>query len=223
MNIFTPKFPKKFGTAAEFREWDEKIQREYPIRYKIDKFLTNAYRHCILFPKWRLRDAKWWVLHRFHPKHRYHVHKSRTLSPEYYDTDTRILHHAFDLFAEWVENQSHWLHYISDLENDFKEGHLSREEFDNYVQFKNEVDYLYNWWTKVYPNREDRLDEQLPLPSLLEELGFMAVFDEKYQDCDQVKEWRRINRLRHEDDQRWEEEVTSNLIRLIKIRPRLWD
>lgn len=42
---------------------------------------------------WRLKDAKYWVYYRWHPKHRYNVVKT-DLPPGYYDEDKRLLHAA---------------------------------------------------------------------------------------------------------------------------------
>lgn len=220
-----PKFPKSAGTVAEFREWREKLQREYPVRYKINEALTWLYRRLFLFPMWRLRDAKWWVLHRVHPKHRYHVHKAKSLTPGYHDTDTLILHHAFDLFAKFMKRQLDGKSFVkwTDFQEEIEGGHMDQQEADEREQTWKEMVELYQWWTEVYPRREDKLDEDLPMPKLPEEWGWMSPLDDKYRDTPQVQEWSRINSLRSKEEARWIEEDTNNLIRLAKIRKSLWD
>lgn len=56
-----------------------------------------------------MREYYWKVLHRLHPKHRYHVVKTG-LRPDYYDPDIRIaaaiLKEAHDYYGEysWIES-----------------------------------------------------------------------------------------------------------------------
>lgn len=220
-----PKFPKQAGTIKEFREWDEYCAREYPIRYKIDKFLEKAYRHLIQFPCWRLRDAKWWVLHRIHPKHRYHVHKAKSLEPNYYDVDTLILHHSFDLFADFMERQLtddarvKW----TGFEEDVAAGHMSQEEATERTNLWTEMYDLYHWWTQTRPRREEQLELLHPLDDVDHKFGLLTVLDEDYQNTPEGQRRRAILRERLHLEEKWAEEDTEYLIRLAKIRRSLWD
>ena len=51
--------------------------------------------------RYSVRDVYWWVVHR--TTKRFHVVHLRSLKPNYWDTDTRILHAVMDLIVEHVE------------------------------------------------------------------------------------------------------------------------
>lgn len=220
-----PKFPKQAGTIKEFREWDEYLAREYPIRYKIDKFLEKAYRHLIQFPCWRLRDAKWWILHRIHPKHRYHVHKAKSLEPNYYDVDTLILHHSFDLFADFMDRQ------LSDdarvkwtgFEEDVAAGYMTEEEATLREDLWKEMNVLHHWWTQVRPLRDEQIELLYPLEDVDHKFGPLTVLDDDFRDSPEGQRRQEVFQKRNAQEEKWIEEDTENLIRLIKIRRSLWD
>ena len=50
--------------------------------------------------KWN--TAKWWLLHRFHPKYRYHIINTG-LKPGYYDEDQLILNACFAMLERYIE------------------------------------------------------------------------------------------------------------------------
>jgi len=227
MKIFfnlLPEFPKLFGTAREFREWEEELQRKYPLRYKINNIIEKIYRRVFLFPKWRLWDFKWSLYHRFHPKHRYTVHKIKSLPPGYYDPDTLIVHHSFDIFAEFMEFQLSGKSYTkwTNFEEDVEQGHMSQEEADEREAVWKTMNELYDWWTNFVPNEEQWLEENYPRPRLPREWGMLAAFDDKYRDTPEVKEWSEACKAKHEAERRLKEQETENFIRLVKIRDYLW-
>lgn len=51
-----------------------------------------------------LDNAKWWVVHRFHPKHRYHVIHTG-LEPGWYDRDFLMAHLMVKLLIDFVEKE----------------------------------------------------------------------------------------------------------------------
>lgn len=182
------------------------------------------------FDHTRLSKAIWWVRHRIEPKNRYHVHKLRSLPPGYYDPSDQILHHAFDIFAEFMEYQlsgkSHVVweyskeHYPEWMLEDEEQLKSMNEEITRRNHIWSEMKDLYHWWTVVYPNQEDTLPEYDNIPK---EWGTMAMFKDEYRDTPEVKAWRRNADLRNEMEDKWLQEENDNLIRLAKIRHSLWD
>lgn len=215
-----PPFPKSAGTIKEFKDWRIHLQETYPRRYRLSKFLESMYRRVLLFPAWRFRDAKWAMLHRFHPKHRYHVLKPRTLKPGYIDPCEMLLHAPFDLFAEFFEHTTgpngHTLWDYTNIEPDESCGR-TQDEIDYRQNLWLTMNELYNWWME----RPNRVEEELP--DLPEEWGFMAIFDDDYRDEPIVKEWRVVSDRRTAQDEAWEKEDQDMLHKLIDIRKHLWD
>lgn len=52
----------------------------------------------------KLVNIYWWIMHRFHPKHRYNIIKL-PLKLSYYDWNIRIIYATFELFCEWKKIQ----------------------------------------------------------------------------------------------------------------------
>lgn len=216
-----PKFPKSAGTCKEFRDWDIELRAKYPTRYKINAFLETAQRKLFLYPSWRLRDAKYWVLHRIHPKYIYHKITLKTLKPGYHDTSELILHTSFDLFTEFMEFQlSDDCHILWDYSEEVPDENVS----EAYILERQErwvtMNELYEWWTKVRPNREDTQED---FPDLPDDWGFMAPLNEDFDDTPEVKEWRRVADEHNRQEEEWNREDETMLIRLMKIRLSLWD
>ncbi len=82
---------------------------------------------------------------------------------------------------------------------------------------------LYNWWTKVYPNRPDPHDASgwTAMCDKNREEGW-NIFDRVDQTEEEHKETHRILDLCHKIEQEYKDEDTEMLIRLIKIRDSLW-
>jgi hypothetical protein len=50
-----------------------------------------------------IKDAYWWIMHRFHPKHRYNKPLC-SLKPGYYDPRTRIKNVIFEEVCEYIKS-----------------------------------------------------------------------------------------------------------------------
>lgn len=122
-------------------EWEEKTKKKYPIRYLLFETLTFKLRYFIN----RIIDVKWWFLHRFHPKYRYHVIKT-DLKPRYYDTDTRILYNCFKLLNDFIEHEADSI--------DWKGS--SDEHFEAYCTMKE----LWYWWNCIRPTEWENFYEE---------------------------------------------------------------
>ena len=211
------------GTMKEFEDHKNALKADYPIRWAIGDFLqTNYYRIY-----GRINSAYWWVQYRVNPKHNYTTHKIPSLPPGYYDTDTLILHHAFDLFATFMKRQLNDPPHVWE----YKEEHFSEWEIkENPEGVKKEIEHrnaiwkemneLYEWWTVTYPNQEDTLPDYSEFPKAW---GSMAALNEDYDDTPEKDEWKRICDIRFKAEERWKQEEIDNLIRLAKIQHSLWD
>ena len=68
------------------------------IHFREDKPKWKVFiRDCWWTVKHFFQRQYWWVMHR--TVHRYNIIKIRTLSPDYYDVDTRLLHGIFELLT----------------------------------------------------------------------------------------------------------------------------
>jgi len=111
----------------------------------------------------RIKDIKWWFLHRFHPKHRYHVLKYRNVEPGWYDIDYRMLHACFDLFLDFIEKEDgletlkYQYTYLEEEEVTYFTTQEKEEMHKRNKEIYEEAVYLYNWWTKIYPINKDEI------------------------------------------------------------------
>lgn len=110
------------------------------------------------FPFRQLHDIKWWILHRFHPKHRYHVHKFRDLEPGWHDVDGKMLYACFDFLCDYVEKQDPGLESVkyqwTYRQNQEEPGYtFPEEDIASAKHTYDEISYLYNWWKSTLPGR----------------------------------------------------------------------
>lgn len=111
----------------------------------------------------RTREFVWKIIHRVHPKHRYHVVKTG-LKPGYYDPDVRILYSNMNLMKEFVEITKDTVDWDSD------EGHQHAW---------NELQDIYKWWEGYEELLESR-DKALNSPNYEEYFDFEnRVHDEE--------------------------------------------
>lgn len=103
----------------------------------------------------RLDDFKWRILHRVHPKYRYHVHKFHKLDPGWHDADYKMLHACFDFLVEFVEKEDGlstlMLQYtFAERDGEFcladAEGSMDQEGYEFAKHVYKEARELYDWW-----------------------------------------------------------------------------
>lgn len=99
----------------------------------------------------KITDIKWWILHRVHPKHRYHVVKLN-LEPGYYDPDARILYAVMSIVSDFVKDHGG----IEKLEEFTKELEQEEEFIPiNQISSQKEVAIIYRWWTEEWKEHWD--------------------------------------------------------------------
>lgn len=126
---------------------------------------------------------------------------------EWYDKDTILLHAAFQLLVDFIEQEK------PDKIIDWDHDELHRKAWGEIVE-------LYKWWTEERPNRKNPLDEVDHPPD--EEYQTTAegylIFPSREQYPDYYAAFDKFTALENE----WFEEDQKNLHRLIEIRPFLW-
>ena len=137
--------------------------------------------------------------------------KIATLDKGWHDKDEILLHAAFQLLADFVEQE----HPEKIVDWDANELHKSAWD---------EITGLYKWWTKTRPKRRSPLDDKkLKRPPFKlkkiagSDMRRLAMPDKKkYAEYYQaLEEHARLEKEWYEEDQR-------NLHRLIEIRGFLW-
>ena len=105
-----------------------------------------------------LRQAKYWVLHRVAPRHRYHMIDTR-LDPGYYDIDTLMLHGMFSLLRRYVEDEMGGVEKIISFNDDLR-NHPDPNEPDGassgQADMQEEAVRLYEWWMTDRPAMKAR-------------------------------------------------------------------
>jgi hypothetical protein len=174
-----------------------------------------------------IRDAKFWIFYRVHPKHRYHIINTG-LEPGYYDEDTLILHGCFAMLERYIE----WHGGDSDLEKFSKDllaepdknapPGLQSHQGDSQL----EAVKLYRWWKVEKPADEKLRDDlMMKLYGDKKRVSFVPTDHPQLQkmeftpfEGDEIaieKEFRALEKKIEDDEQ-------AMLHRLIDIRPGLW-
>jgi hypothetical protein len=193
------------GTAKEWRLWEERTREDHPVAWFVFHTAIEG-----AFDQWRarvaapIRDAAWWVRYRFCRKHRYHVIDTK-LRPGYHDADTQLLHASFAILADFVYRQKNGGHVDWDADPEHAKGWAEMQALDT-------------WWREERPLRDSRLPEypHVDLPDL-------ELFEEENQGRADVQEFYRVCEIRRTMEAQFKQEDEDMLIRLAKIRTRLWD
>jgi len=196
-------------TRTGWRKWDEAMEEQFPIRNWFHNKFVRFFQNMVKRISWRTRDAKCAFLHRFVKKHQYHVLRPKTLSPGYYDPDTRILHGMMEELRKFYETGANNIEWESD---------------DLHSDAYKEMTAIYDWWVNEYPNRAERLNQTHPLPDRPSDIPntFGWMMDDDFKDHPASIEWSKISKERFEIEESWHKEEEEMLIRLIKIRAFLW-
>ncbi len=180
-------------------KFDNEQKAKYPIRF----FLFDTIPEKIGHKTYWLDRKIWEFKHKYIRKHNYSTIRTSLDPKHYYDPRERILYATMDMVKEFVEIAGPQVVWDSD---------------PHHAHVWKELQEVYDWWVNKYPNREDKLEE---LPDVEFE-KIIGEDSEKYQDDEDVKEWRRVSKLHNEAEVEWVEEEKQMLIRVMKIRETLW-
>lgn len=175
----------------------------------------------------KIKDAYWWVQHRFNPKHRYNIVRLTRLEPGYYDPDMRLFYAMFEVFEDFMKDQLKDPHVVWEYsESDFPEFMLKeepesvKEEIESRNARWKEMNEIYDWWVNDYQTREDNLPPTPPLPK---EWGPLGVFKKEHEDDEIVREWKRVIDIHFKKEEEWRKKDKEMMHRLVDIHESLWD
>jgi hypothetical protein len=137
--------------------------------------------------------------------------KIHTLEKGGYDKDEVLLHAAFQVLIDFIEQEK------PDRIVDWNGDELHRKAWK-------EIKSLYNWWKKERPARKSPLDDnRLKCPPLkLEKIPSSDLCKMVEPDKKKYANYYRVLRKHRKLEEKWEEEDQCNLHRLIDIRKFLW-
>ena len=171
-----------------------------------------------------IKDAYWGLRHR--TIDRYNIVHITSLKPGYYDTDTRLLHSMFDLLVQFVEGE--WAR--QQLDGMLYDGEIKLkwcETRKHYLKVhKNELLAAYMTWVKsLGPEEVALIDDKLEVVALYEWYRHLRPYRKDPTDLwvelkgagdkEAMKRSVELEAAQEADD-------TEHLIRLVKIRGRLW-
>lgn len=227
-----------------WEDFDADFKKQAPIRY----FLVKVFWAGIRKRAYRLTGIHRWVLHR--TVRRFHV-VDTGLEPGYYDKDTLILHGAFSILVDYVEQEVAWMEVIFDKEAMKKElgwryylPRLFRPEYRNREAGLKHLDWEATLDSEdLHPNEQspDQAKRARELKALYlwwteerpkrEELEY--PLDDTIGLDSLSQKWKKANpdkdeaiskwaRNSHIQEEAWAQEDTMMLIKLIKLRRGMW-
>ncbi len=211
----------KYETLEGWRLWKAKTKSAHPIQYFFRETVTSWFNVKAM----QLRDIKWAILHRVHPKHRYHVIKPRSLSPGYHDPRSLILYASFDLLSEFAEKQlmgdgvkgTKWL-----------EDDIPQKDSDDYehvmaqIETESKIIALRNWWVDYRPHREEIHHISEPTERPAGSRGLMWMFESEFKDTPEYKAYREYLTKLNEQYDAFDKEDIDKLRELVELSPHLW-
>ena len=210
----------------EWDEWHENAKKKKTFRYWLAETGLKKLQNFIYYPSDLYHTINVYVRNRWIDK--IHYLKTGLKPGTYCDLDTRILHGLFNELVDFVETElSHLSRWDRNKKYKFKNGRCVEAAYDYFewaTNLKYDEDYgsispsdpdygkptqqaedalkikeLYEWWTKVRPNRYNPHD---------------AITKETHGE--------HYYRLIDEIERSYDHEDTDKLIDLIKIRGALW-
>lgn len=191
------------ATFDEWNDWHQTAKKKYPIIYFVTETLPKTIR--ITWGRlvwWPLQRYYWAIIHRFHPKHRYHVVNSG-LEPGYHDPDTLILYSCMNMLKHFVEVGA---------------PHVEWSATEYHQHGWEEMQAIYKWWNN-YLTREDTFPETPKIEGLT---GESFILGHKYDHLPEMIAFREAVSKHYEECEQLIQQEEEMLIRLMKIRRLLW-
>ena len=136
--------------------------------------------------------------------------KIHSLANKYIDRNELLLHAAFQILRDFMEKENPNKHIDWNFE-------------ERQAKAWREIKYLYRWWTKTRPAREDPiLDPAVEMPPMMFEHcpsggSRLIPYDRK-----KYAKYHKASRAQLKAEARWDKEDQENLHRLIDVRQYLW-
>ena len=137
--------------------------------------------------------------------------KIHTLDKGWHDRDEVLLHAAFQILVDFVEQEQ-------------PDQFINWNATDEYRHVGKEIHSLYRWWTKTRPARHSPLDDKkLRVPPLrVRKNTNLLMYELIEPDKKKYAAYYRALKKHRRLEQKWYEEDQRNLHRLIEIREHLW-
>lgn len=134
-----------------------------------------------------------------------------TLEKGWHDKDEILLHAAFQLLTDFVEQEQ-------------PEKRIDWNHNKTHRRVWKEIKSLYTWWKDVRPNRKDPLDDKrIKVPPLrTRKLPGKDLTEVVEPDRKKYADYYRAMKKHLRLTQKWYQEDQCNLHRLIEIRGHLW-
>lgn len=202
-------------TSTGWSEWEQETRKRYPIQFFFRETVVDE----LYVWQRRLRDIKWWVFHRFHPKHRYHVIKPRTLTPGYADPDIQMVHACFDLLSQYVEKRV--IDGKGVTPQDIREAESGEAEWlIAQRKWEQEAWQIWMWWLGYL--KKDDIWEQVPDLTPEEHKTYRRLKDNQEPLPPSLADYEQAIIRVGEIEQKWEDELTEYFHRLVDIHRHLW-
>jgi hypothetical protein len=228
--------------ALEWGEWDryyDDLKKRKPFRYWFTQTFLKTLQNIVYYPYDVYHTIDCYVSNRW--IHKTHVIQTGFRPGGYYEIDEKILHGLFTELVDFVEKDlAHMGSYRDKKKYAFKNGRCVEAAYE-YFKWANrlkdtypdgtkqpseqakssrKIKKLYEWWKNVRPNRKDPYDD-----SVLNEMyqnNEHRIFNHKEDSPQQIKKMKQaLNRV-SKLEEKYDNEDTSMLIELIKIRRHLW-
>ena len=239
-------------TQDEWREWHRNFRHKYPVRYRIDKWLTNitSFSHRLRHRWWKIKDT---------------IKQSNTtvrtgLKSGYYDPCDIMLHTVMNMLVDYVEidcaranirsllmdndrealriyRKDRWIPFYKFRSAHCGLAHLAwettldcndlepTERSESQAQVAREIIAIYSWWKNEYPNY-DKIWDKAP------ERSRNNLFNLYFEASDDPEEEERYRKEREnlkefyvwvaEQEEAQKNKIEEMTLRLMRIRPCLW-
>lgn len=197
-------FQRAGDTTPTWEDWDEKVKKDYPVRYffaeRLWPGIQRLYRRYVT-------DTWYWI--RCHTYNRYHVLDLRQPKKDplsyrfgWIDSDTQMVYALFNILNKFVEGELPHA-YLPSEEDVAKEPHLLNQR-NNYL----EVRAIHYWWN--VQRLRDAETEQNLLHTWAE--------SQKINDPATKQLWDDLQKMENANKEKLEEMI----IRLVKVRNCMW-
>lgn len=150
----------EIGEINDFKLVDEYNKKHHPIQYFFKETIPDFWTTVV----YKVKAVKWYILHRIHPNHRYHIVKT-SLKPGYYDITYLMIYTLFSLLERFVED-----------ERCFEV--INWDATTHHYCVAGELKDLYYWWKNVRPEYENEIDN-LYEKITVDHLSYKNITDEE--------------------------------------------
>jgi len=240
-------------SGKEWKEWHQKEKTIHPFRYWLAEEALGSIQNFINWPLDKYHNIKWYLNNRFiSQSHQLTASAKHIKRGQWCDITERILPCLFDTLVDYVEIELAHIQCWNNRKYKWKNGRCQKAGRDNLYWQESlvynedsgvypgdklygkltkqainakEIHDLYVWWTEIYSNRLEPMDEsgwsEFCSRKRTSGDGFMDFLDAD-ETTEHRKESKRILSKLNKLEKKYHNEDTNMMIRLIKVRDSLW-